>query len=360
VARGLLVALPVAAAIALHYAGAAAPGTVESLYSARIYPGIAVSLNAITRLLPFAVSDLLAIAGLPAAVVLIARWARHMGSGPWRAFASALRELLRAAGTVYLAFLLLWGLNYRRQPLAVRLGLQTEPAPLSELNQLAEELTADANALRAGRREEDGAFRLEAGIHGALGHAAAGFGPPLAALPHDARPKGSLFSPLLARFGISGIFIPFTGEALVDTLIPEAEMPFGASHELAHLQGWAREDEANFVAYAACRAHAAPDFRYSGALMASLHASASLAARDAEGARRVAAARAPAVVRDVAEIRAWQQKYEGPLSRLGDRVNDSYLRSQGDPRGLHSYGRMVDLLLADRRGRHARPDTMTP
>jgi len=349
VTRGLLFALPVGAAIALHYAGADAPTTVESLYSARIYPRVAASLNAVTRHLPFALADWLAITGLVATVILIARWASHLRSDRRRAFASALHALVLAAGTAYLAFLLLWGLNYRRQPLAVSLGLQTEPAPLSELTQLAAELTDDANALRAGRKEEDGAFRLEAGIHGALGHAGAGFGPPLEALPHDARPKGSLFSPLLARLGISGIFVPFTGEALVDTLIPEVEMPFSASHELAHLQGWAREDEASFVAYAACRAHAAPDFRYSGALMASLHACAALAARDGESAKRVAAARAPAVVRDVAEIRAWQQKYEGALTRLGDRVNDRYLRSQGDPRGLHSYGRMVDLLLAERR-----------
>jgi hypothetical protein len=94
--------------------------------------------------------------------------------------------------------------------------------------------------------------------------------------------------------------------------------------------------------------------------MASLHAVAALAARDQEAAKRVVAARSPAVVRDVAAIRAWQKRYEGALSRLGDRVNDSYLRSQGDPRGLHSYGRMVDLLLASRRARSARPDTMAP
>ncbi|HJS59080.1 MAG TPA: DUF3810 domain-containing protein [Vicinamibacteria bacterium] len=347
--RGLLFSLPIGAAIALHYVAAAEPTAVESLYSARMYPRVAASLNAVTRQLPFALADWLAITGLAASVVLIAGWARHLRSNRRRTLASALRVLLLATGTAYLAFLMLWGLNYRRQPLAVSLGLQTEPAPLSELSQLAAELIEDANALRHGRREEDGAFRLEAGIHEALGRAGAGFGPPLEALPHGARPKGSLFSPLLARLGISGIFVPFTGEALVDTLIPEVEMPFSASHELAHLQGWAREDEASFVAYTACRAHAAPDFRYSGALMASLHASAALAARDGESAKRVAAARAPAVVRDVAEIRAWQQKYEGPLSRLGDRVNDSYLRSQGDPRGLHSYGRMVDLLLAERR-----------
>jgi hypothetical protein len=360
VIRSILFALPLGVALALHRLAADAAPAVEAIYSARIYPGIATALSFVAGLLPFALADALAIAGVAASLVVLVLWVRSLRSDRSKALTAAFRCVLLCAGLLYLAFQVLWGLNYRRQPLAASLGLDTRPAPIPELAQLAEELTVDANVLRVDRKEEAGAFRLEAGIDAALQRAHEGFGPPLGALPSGARPKGSTLSPLLARLGISGIFVPFTGEPLVDTLIPEAEMPFSASHELAHLQGWAREDEASFVAYTACRDHAAADFRYSGALMASLHAVAALAARDQEAAKRVVAARSPAVVRDVAAIRAWQMRYEGALSRLGDRVNDSYLRSQGDPRGLHSYGRMVDLLLAARRARSARPDTMAP
>jgi hypothetical protein len=40
------------------------------------------------------------------------------------------------------------------------------------------------------------------------------------------------------------------------------------------------------------------------------------------------------------------------MSRLGevqDRVNDAYLKSQGQREGVRSYGRMVDLLVGERR-----------
>jgi hypothetical protein len=35
-------------------------------------------------------------------------------------------------------------------------------------------------------------------------------------------------------------------------------------------------------------------------------------------------------------------------------VNDAYLKSQGQAQGVRSYGRMVDLLLAERRAAQAR------
>ena len=34
-------------------------------------------------------------------------------------------------------------------------------------------------------------------------------------------------------------------------------------------------------------------------------------------------------------------------------MNDAYLKSQGQKEGVRSYGRMVDLLLAERRARSA-------
>ena len=34
---------------------------------------------------------------------------------------------------------------------------------------------------------------------------------------------------------------------------------------------------------------------------------------------------------------------------MANRVNDTYLKLHGEPDGVKSYGRMVDLLLAERR-----------
>ncbi|HET7293976.1 MAG TPA: DUF3810 family protein, partial [Vicinamibacteria bacterium] len=342
--------LPLGGALLLQYVAGAARDRVEALYSRALYPKLAALLTAATGRLPFALADALAPAALALLVVLAALATRSFRAGRRRTPRLAASAVVAGAGLVYLAFLLLWGLNYRRQPLARTLGLEPLPAPAAELADLAQALAADADALRRGRSEVAGVFRLEGGVAQVLRRAPRGFESfATPSLPSAARPKGSLSSPLLSRLGISGIFIPFTAEPLVNVFVPEVEIPFNASHELAHLAGWAREDEASFVAFVACHRHPDPDFRYSGALVAGLHAVAALASVDRESARRIAESRSPGVSRDVAAIRAFRLEYEGRLTRIGDRVNDAYLRSQGDPRGLQSYGRMVDLLLAARR-----------
>lgn len=48
---------------------------------------------------------------------------------------------------------------------------------------------------------------------------------------------------------IAGIFLPFTGEALVDATRHPAAIPFTAAHELAHMLGIADEGMANYLAY---------------------------------------------------------------------------------------------------------------
>ena len=51
----------------------------------------------------------------------------------------------------------------------------------------------------------------------------------------------------------------------------------------------------------------------------------------------------------MADIRAnnayWAQ-FEGPVSTAWDRVYDSFLKSNGESRGVQSYGTVVDMLMA--------------
>jgi hypothetical protein len=160
--------------------------------------------------------------------------------------------------------------------------------------------------------------------------------------------KRVLLSPALALLGISGIFMPFTGEANVDTTLPEWTLPFVAAHEIAHQRGFAREDEANYLAYASCFRHPDPAARYSAVMEASLYALAALRTADPAAHHALQARRGPAVRRDLEALEAWRRKYESRAGAVHEKVNDAYLRVQGTE-GVTSYGRMVDLLLAERR-----------
>ena len=56
----------------------------------------------------------------------------------------------------------------------------------------------------------------------------------------------------MRRLSLAGIYIPVTGEAIVDTSRPAAGLIFTAAHELAHMQGIACETYANIAAYESC------------------------------------------------------------------------------------------------------------
>src|SRR5262249_23271031 len=222
---------------------------------------------------------------------------------------------------------------------------------------------AEAARLRADVGEDAaGVMRLREGTRGAWTAVAAGWEAASRRIPalagRCARPKLALLSPVMARFGITGIYSPFTGEPHVNATLPDPDLPLSAAHEVAHARGFAREDEANYLAYLACRSSPDPDLRYAALLGASLSAQNALYGVDRGAYARIEARRSPAVRRDIGALVAWSKRYEGAATAVGGKIDDAYLKAQGEKAGVRSYGRMVDLLLAERRARAAgaRPD----
>jgi hypothetical protein len=313
----------------------------------------------VSALVPFSLAELALLAASGALVWRLVHACRSARTLRWgRALGAALADLTLVAGVLALAFVVLWGLNYRRVPFATSAGLDAAPAPVDELRELAADLARRANGLREGLAEDSqGVMRTREGPADVFARTKAGFDAAAAHYPGLAgscvRPKPLLLSEALSWMGLTGIYSPFTGEPNVNVAAPESELPFSASHETAHQRGFAREDEANFIGYLACRFHPDADFNYSGTLAASVHTSNALFVADREAWKAVEAERSSAVKRDLDAARAWAERHEGPASRASERVNDAYLRSQGQAEGVRSYGRMVDLLLAERRAEHA-------
>lgn len=82
-----------------------------------------------------------------------------------------------------------------------------------------------------------------------------------------AAPKAARYPELMRAINAAGIYIPLTGEALVDVTRPCASLPFTAAHELAHMLGIGDETEANLATYEACTASGGA-FGYSARLWA--------------------------------------------------------------------------------------------
>jgi hypothetical protein len=336
--------------------------TVEALYARRVYPAVARAVSLATGWMPFSLAEVVVLAGvlgivLGAAYVLVrARWRRWTAAG----VVSAAARVFAGAAVAVLAFDVLWGFNYDRAPVSALLRYDVAPAPAEELAALSAELLDRAAALREGLPEDGaGALRLTDGRRGAIVRAGRGYEAPEVAsrlpVPRlSAPPKLVLFSPLMSYLGIGGIFIPFTCEANVNATLPDWEIPFTSAHELAHQRGFAREEEANYVGYLACRAHPDRDFQYSGTFRAALYALGALAQVDRPSYARLRGTVTAPLGRDLAVLAAWHRRYESRLGEVQERVNDAYLKTQGQADGVRSYGRMVDLLLAERRARRER------
>jgi hypothetical protein len=347
------------AAAGLQWLAAAHPQDVENVYSRVVYPPLAGAQSRLSGALPISLAELLLVglllaAGLRVGFLGWSTWRRR--TGRWRAILTLLGDTLALSGALYFSFLVLWGLNYQRLPFASSVGLRVVPSPPSELELLCVELTEEANQLRVGLPEDEaGVMRLSDGLGGVLSRAELGYDVVARRYPilagRGERPKLAFASSLLSYLGVTGIYCPFTGEAYVNATVPPPEVPFCASHELAHQRGFAREDEANYLGYLACRSHPDADFRYSGAMVAASYALSALLGVDREPAMAVAERRSPAVRRDLAALHAWSLRYRTRVSEVSQKVNDTYLRSQGLEDGVASYGRMVDLLLAERRQR---------
>lgn len=163
--------------------------------------------------------------------------------------------------------------------------------------------------------------------------------------------KPVLFSRGMSRLDITGVYFPPTIEANVNVDVPSYHIPATACHELSHLRGFMREDEANFIAYLACRASGDAEFLYSGDMLALVHVSNALYRADADLSAKLRAKMGDRLQADFRRNSAYWDQMEGPVATVSQAVNNTYLKANAQSDGTKSYGRMVDLLLADFRKR---------
>ncbi len=317
--------------------GTLAPAVVEKFYSRGFYPWLTVPLSRLSALVPFPLAPVLLVLGVGAAVGAFFFYPKA-----WMGVAAALSFLLAW-------FVLGWGLNYQRLSWADNQGWTVRGGTVTDLESLAKRLATRAGPLRQ-QAWKDGtppwAALLSKGIPLAYGHAAQRW--PILAGRYPG-PKAAPVSLLFSWLGISGIYLPFTAEPLVNTGPQSWSLPFTAAHESAHLHGWAREDEANFLAFLVLADCGDARLEYSAWSMALLYVAGSLndAGPAGVGAWKAITASLPhEVLDDWKAYFGYWERFKGPLQQAAQAVNDTYLKAQGQADGVKSYGRMVDLLLA--------------
>jgi len=342
-------------ALLLGYFSTLYPNVVENIYSKGLYKIIVTPLNLISGLLPFSLGELLLVSFVILVIVQLVRFIIKLFKTPKQIKQLLINSILNIVvfvSVLYFCFIIIWGLNYQRLPFSKTAGLKVEPTTVSELTVVCENLLDQANELRKYVSENDeGVMTLSAGKQDALKRAYKGYENASSIYPQFngiySRPKGVVLSEIMSYLGITGVYFPFTAEANVNTSIPDAPFPFTTCHEMAHQRGFAREDEANFLAYITCKHHPDKDFQYSGMLYALIYAGNALYKNDADTYWELRGSYSEGIKRDLAAISQYWKKYQTPVQDFSSSVNDTYLKANRQEDGVKSYGRMVDLLIAE-------------
>lgn len=332
-------------------------------YAEGFYSVWSLGVNRVTSLVPVSLAELLVILFPAFLLYRLILFLRRMVKRRGKRGKTALRFAVNAAclaSVLFFFFMIDCGVNYYRYTFAATSGLEIKPSSEAELVDLCTGLKNGANQLR-GEILQDGSsvMKLREGIPQVLDEARASYDKMEADYPllrpGYGKPKPVLLSRTMSRFNITGIFFPFTFEANVNTDVPAYTIPATACHELSHLRGYMREDEANFIGYLVCEKSGIADFEYSGKMLAFTYASNALYEQDPDAANAVFSGLSDGVRRDLSENSRYWKQFEGPASTVSNQVNDRYLKANSQSDGVKSYGRMVDLLLAEQRAKKQNP-----
>jgi uncharacterized protein DUF3810 len=313
---------------------------VETWYAAGLYPSLQTLLTFASNAVPLALLDVLIVTIVAAFALLTVRDLRASRGRGW-VWRGGLRAIAWGA-SLYIAFLLLWGFNYRRMPLQDRLAFDPAGVTPEAAARLAATVVDRVNALYAPAHA--GGF----GSTGAIDPALAGaFDRVARTLSNDrrfvaGRPKRSMLDWYFQRAGVSGMTDPYFLETLVAGDLLPFERPFVVAHEWAHLAGLADEGEANLAGWLTCL-RGSPAHQYSGWL--SIY-SETIAALPPPDRTRVAAKLQAGPRGDLRAIRDRLARHvNARVASAGWRVYDSYLKANRVEAGARSYDEVVRLVL---------------
>jgi len=333
------------------------PRLTEKLYTNGLYRVLSWLVSRLTGWLPFSVAEFLLFFLIVLSIWYLIRFVIRMIQGREKRLmllANTVASVFAFVGILYFSFVILWGMNYNRLSLGEILNYDVRPASGEELKAVAEMLVSRANELRGNVPENSkGVMVPDGGIKGAMERALEGYTAAAEVFPQFkgaySRPKPVALSHYMAYTNIWGIYSPFTVESNVNTEIPLSLLPATIAHEMAHQRGFAREDEANYIAYVVCRLHPDVDFQYSGVLHALTYVMDNLYRYNRSAYYELRKTFHEGINRDLRDISEFHKRFESPARDVASKTNDMYLKANKQEDGERSYGRMVDLLIAEYR-----------
>ena len=316
---------------------------VNNFYLPKIFSPVANALNSVTSKTSFPIGQLVfysGVFGLAFFIYLKVKMAFKLRS--WKTLNKPTFLLFKLSLVVFILFQFSYGLSFKRPGLAQYLELDTSRIQSIELQTFTIKSINWCNEHIAAYSFNDDSFEnavqtAHKSYHGLMEQH--GY-----FLPITPSVKMVIAPTIMSRFGISGIYFPFTAEANVNGDIPAIIQPFVIAHEMAHQKAIAPENEANFSAYLAGINSNDISFQFSAKYAA---------------LRYCLAYTVDSVLRDslfnlcneslrtqIEQHSEYWRNYRGFLGRISHQVNNAFLKFNGQQDGIKSYGNFLSLVLA--------------
>ncbi|HVK96285.1 MAG TPA: DUF3810 domain-containing protein, partial [Flavisolibacter sp.] len=323
------------------------PYSVENYYSTSFYPIISKFYRSLFGWIPVSIGDLLYFFLGIMILFMIWKGVRLIKKTSlkeqltWNLARNVIKGLL----LIYVVFSISWGLNYYRLGIANQLNLDVQKYSTEDLVTLSEKLHERLNYFA--EASKNSSLNAESNIYteGIDSYKRASIRFPYLLIERTSI-KPSLYSHVGYYFGFTGYINPFSGEAQINTTVPAFVKPFIVNHEMAHQLGYAKENEASFVAYLASLHSDNKQSRYSVYFELYRNAYFQLKKTDSVKAEQLNSTLHPKVKNDIKELQDYLKKHDNPIQSLISRVYDRYLKLNNQPKGTATYNEVVAWLVA--------------
>lgn len=321
------------------------PQWVETYYSNGIYPYISKAQRYVLGWTRISFGDIGYLVLIALAIIAVVKlFKKRFKNG-----LKFLTDIALIANIVYFSFHILWGLNYYRLPLHQALKIENDYTT-EELISLTQRLIKKSNELHTALQPNDTlAVDFTYSLKETFNKSTAGYVAVEDDFPKLDYPpksiKNSLLRLPLTYMGFAGYLNPFTNESQINGLMPKHRWPLVTCHEQGHQLGFAKENEANFIAVMATTSNPDPYFKYSGYIFALRYSLGEVYMRNPGAADLLKQKVRPGILKNYARSYAFWQKYQNPLEPFFEIFYTHYLKVNNQPDGMQSYNYVVALLV---------------
>lgn len=335
---------------------------VDKYYTDGLFKIINLPLKAFVSLFPFSVSEILLYIAIVffiayfiiALITSIKNHRRHLIKSffPLAKYACI---LLCTICLLYTSYVWFGGLNYNSRSFADKAGYTITQSSKEELVSLCRYLGDQAGNARAKLSEDaNGVITTSYSFKDLSQKATDGYKKLSETYPYlngyYPNTKPVIFSLAMCYEQISGIYPYIIPEPQINVKTPVYSLPSTICHEMAHQRAFSLEDEANFISYLACINNSDPLFVYSGYYLAFTHSMNQLYTVDNEAWIVIRNSVDAGIYRDIQNDNDFWNSFETPndiIATVSNSANNVFLKSNNVDDGVKSYGRVVDLLLAE-------------